>query len=86
MTENQNRLLYMISLYSHAAQTEEEKEEWLVVDPDRQVEDQGHHHQGGHRQLLEVDVDQTLQLDHYLQQITVILTTRTIVSIVKVWD
>ena len=29
LTENQNRLLYLISLYSHAAQTEEEKEEWI---------------------------------------------------------
>ena len=29
LTENQNRLLYMVSLYSHAAQTEEEKEEWI---------------------------------------------------------
>lgn len=29
LTETQNRLLYMISLYSHAARSEEEKEEWI---------------------------------------------------------
>jgi len=57
----------------------------VVVDQDRQV-DQDHHHRDGHYQLLEVVNDQTLQLNHYLQQITVILTTKTIVSVVKVWD
>lgn len=29
LTENQNRLLYLISLYTHAARTEDEKEEWI---------------------------------------------------------
>jgi hypothetical protein len=29
LTESQNRLLYLISLYSHAARTEDEKEEWI---------------------------------------------------------
>lgn len=29
LTENQGRLLYMISLYTHAATTEEENEEWI---------------------------------------------------------
>jgi len=57
----------------------------VVVDPDRQV-DQDHHHGDGHYQLLEVVNDQTLQLDYHLQQITAILTTKTIVSVVKVWD
>ena len=53
----------------------------VVVDQDRQV-DQDHHHGGGHHQLLEVDVDQTLQLDHL--QLTAILTI--VISVVKVWD
>ena len=54
-----------------------------VVDQDRQV-DQDHHH-SGHHQLLEVDVDQTLQLDdHQLLQLTAILTI--VISAVKVWD
>jgi len=29
LTEAQNRLLYLISLYTHAARTEDEKEEWI---------------------------------------------------------
>ena len=29
LTENQNRLLYIVSLYTHAAKTDEEKEEWI---------------------------------------------------------
>ena len=29
LTENQNRLLYLLSIYTHVAQTEEEKEEWV---------------------------------------------------------
>ena len=29
LTENQNRLLYLISLYTHAARTEDEQEEWI---------------------------------------------------------
>ena len=29
LTMNQNRLLYMISLYTHKAETEEEKEGWI---------------------------------------------------------
>ena len=29
LTENQNRILYLISLYSHPAQSEVEKEEWI---------------------------------------------------------
>lgn len=29
LTQNQARLLYMISLYSHAARSEQESEEWL---------------------------------------------------------
>lgn len=29
LTENQNRLLYLISLYTHAARTDTEKEEWI---------------------------------------------------------
>jgi len=29
LTETQNRLMYLISLYSHAAKTEDDKEEWI---------------------------------------------------------
>ena len=29
LTENQNRILYMVGLYTHAARTEDEKEEWI---------------------------------------------------------
>ena len=29
LTENQNRLLYLLSIYTHVAQTEEDKEEWI---------------------------------------------------------
>lgn len=29
LTENQNRLLYLLSIYTHVAQTEEDKEEWV---------------------------------------------------------
>ena len=56
----------------------------VVVDQDRQV-DQDHHHGEGHHQLIEVVVDLTLQLD-YRHQLTAILTTKTTISIVKVWD
>ena len=46
------------------------------------VVDQDHHH-SGHHQLLEVDVDQTLQLDYHLQLTAILIT---LVSVVKVWD
>ena len=29
LTENQNRLLYMISLYTHKAETHDDKDEWI---------------------------------------------------------
>ena len=58
------------------------QQQGVVVDPDRQV-DHDHHHGDGHYQLLEVVVDQTLQLNHYLQLTAILIT---IVSVVKVWD
>ena len=29
LTDNQNRLLYMVSLYTHQAESEEDREEWI---------------------------------------------------------